>query len=1539
MNKLIKKIATLSVGLVMAIGVGVAVGENGAIIARASEGDELAILQGTGSNYATRKTTTDSHGVGWVLRTGQSGYLGVNSADNHSNVKPTTDDLPVVKGVVSDATTNSTGIYYYFTTTAVSNVGSLTFSCTAHNNANNAKPLGYVVSSATAASSGSATWSQVSLASGSGYTSQGGSISGTDTYTFKFASTQTSARYYGFVVTVSAYDRWTSGTIKLLEGSSGGTVIDIERAISGPSDMPKTTDDSSFDISSEIEIEDEDPATGYSVGTSDSSVVSVSGTTLTPEATGTATITISKPSSSTTVGTVTTNISYTSHTFDVTVTAPEGENEIDYSKRYSVDTEIKNVKISKTNFSVTFGGSGTAPKYYASGSAVRAYQGNTITIEASAGQLIKEVVFTITRGSLSGTFSPSGTYSSGTWSTTTGVSQVVYTHPSTSGTEQVRISKITVTTEAIALSSISLGGTYQTAFNINDTFNHTGMTVTAHYSDSSTEDVTSSATWSSPDMSTSGTKQVTVSYTKNGTTKTANYNITIATYYTVTNSVSNATFSTDSILENNPLSVTITPDTHYGLPTSLTSVTMGGNTLVAGTDYTYNSSTGAFNIASVTGNVVITGACVEDAKYTITYVHGSHGTGSNYVVNNQYAGSYTLTTFATAGFTASEGYAFVKWSVGGVEYAEGATINISGNTTVTAIYVEASTYTIVTDTSTLVDGTTFVLVAYFSATSTYYVSNGLNGNHALLTEKTTATTISNGVESGSTLVSTEAQAFTLEGSTGSFKIKYGDSYLKFSGSGNGDDSFDTEANASTFSVTMSGSYIWFTCTSSTGNGRVWRMNTSSKDMRNYASNSGVTDVYMFANIPAQNKLDSVTTSGQTTSFTAGNKWSYGGTLTAHYTIDDDATVTPTSFKVGASGIDPTSAGTTISTSTTLTVDAHNGKYIYVVYTEDNITKWASYQITINYAPVTSVEISIHSAEIGFNEVFNHTSVTVTINSEYAQQGYEWIVTGNTVNYDYDFDNSGLLAGDTEGTITLRCRSTADNSKYDELVVTVTGDPTASFTPSSVSGYVGKGTSVAFTYGNIDDTSKIAVASSSASVSVGAISASNDNGTVAITFVSAGTATLSISYDGGSTLDTVTVTVNNDSVVALNWTASNIKVYSGAVLPVAIEDTWMVNYEMASGDADYITYSDGDYTVLLDDEEISLPHTWSADDDGKQLSVEYMGFESSTVSVDVTQTLRAVNAPISSDNECTLTSSTISSNTQDSASIGGKTWYIDYDWNSSAPTTKTQFDTTKGQQFGTAKNSLDSLEFSTSGFSGTITAVTVNTSGASNIDCTISVSVGGKTFFCGGSSSVAISNTATNYTFEGSGSGEIVVTWTNSSAKAIYLNGFVVSVQTDISNIANVAGHEAAQKAVVKFAKEMNAAFDNTENCTTGVAAAWSTASDAYDDFLDDISGLSSDEQAYAKNLIKYATAQYTYDTDDDFSYCLERAMATYERCVTLHGQDPFMSEVRPVSSGRITPYASILSKNANAAAVVIIVSVISVAAIGGYFFLRKKKED
>lgn len=116
-------------------------------------------------------------------------------------------------------------------------------------------------------------------------------------------------------------------------------------------------------------------------------------------------------------------------------------------------------------------------------------------------------------------------YYSASLSITTGGSTTTYSNYSTQ-----------CTASSCTLSSITLNtSSVQKSFSVGDAFNYTGLVVTANYSDCESKTVTPTSV-SSPDMSTTGNKTVTVSYTESGTTKTATYTITVeaAPEYTVT---------------------------------------------------------------------------------------------------------------------------------------------------------------------------------------------------------------------------------------------------------------------------------------------------------------------------------------------------------------------------------------------------------------------------------------------------------------------------------------------------------------------------------------------------------------------------------------------------------------------------------------------------------------------------------------------------------------------------------------------------------------------------------------------------------------------------------------------------------------------------------------------------------------------------------------------------------------------------------------------------------------------------------------------
>lgn len=148
--------------------------------------------------------------------------------------------------------------------------------------------------------------------------------------------------------------------------------------------------------------------------------------------------------------------------------------------------------------------------------------------------------------------------------------------------------------DPVTLSSISISG-QTTAFIEGDAFSF-GGTVTAHYSDSTSENVTASATFSGYTMTTTGEQTVTVSYTYKGTTKTTTYTITVGKGTLSSIAVSgqttvyqkNATFSFDGTC-----TATFTNGYQKAVtPTEVTSpdmTTSGVKTITV--SYTYNGKT------------------------------------------------------------------------------------------------------------------------------------------------------------------------------------------------------------------------------------------------------------------------------------------------------------------------------------------------------------------------------------------------------------------------------------------------------------------------------------------------------------------------------------------------------------------------------------------------------------------------------------------------------------------------------------------------------------------------------------------------------------------------------------------------------------------------------------------------------------------------------------------------------------------------------------------------------------------------------------
>lgn len=114
-------------------------------------------------------------------------------------------------------------------------------------------------------------------------------------------------------------------------------------------------------------------------------------------------------------------------------------------------------------------------------------------------------------------------------------------------------------------------------------------------------------------------------------------------------------------------------------------------------------------------------------------------------------------------------------------------------------------------------------------------------------------------------------------------------------------------------------------------------------------------------------------------------------------------------------------------------------------------------------------------------------------------------------------------------------------------------------------------------------------------------------------------------------------------------------------------------------------------------------------------------------------------------------------------LAGNGGYWGYDTNS----------TDKGQQFGSSGKPYKTMTLKTTGYEGGVKTIKINTSGASSVSAKLTVTVGGKQI----GSTVSISSSKKDYTFESTDmllSGDIVLTYTQTSSKAIYIKSIAIN---------------------------------------------------------------------------------------------------------------------------------------------------------------------
>ncbi len=686
-------------------------------------------------------------------------------------------------------------------------------------------------------------------------------------------------------------------------------------------------------------------------------------------------------------------------------------------------------------------------------------------------------------------------------------------------------------------------------------------------------------------------------------------------------------------------------------------------------------------------------------------------------------------------------------------------------------------------------------------------------------------------------------------------------------------------------------------------------------------------------------LDSLTISGATATFTAGDYFSLGSpTITATYSTGDEpiaANDSGLSFKLG---------GNTITTSTSLT-SSDNGKSLVVRYTdsENRYVDATGYTLTINPKPVQSVTLDKTSVTITKGGT---VQLAATVSDEYAIQTVKWTTSnssiatlsaatstsGDAITVNGSSSNAG------SATITAYVDENGNGSldsgeKSATCAITVSGDPVLNMLDDEENVISGESLHAFTTDSNIH-------LHVDAENFVGAItytwSSSNTNAIAVVEeademcefdVVGAGTNVRLSCHAVGATSGNLTTyvdyTVTEPQVDEVTWSApATLSVYDNASLTAANITSWSPAYHKDNGESGSISSG---YTVKLGGTTISLSHPWDVEDDGEELWIEYGGIASSHVTVLVTEHLNTINY----------------SQWQLATSVSaGDVIVIGNAAKGEVMTGTCPANGTLGVATATISEGVitdlpsDAVKFTVGGTSGAYTLV--DDSGKY-----LSVSTTSKTslYLQDDSATTAITFSDNDAVFGDSSGYRIVL---NSSATphrfSTYnsnLSASMVLPQIYKSSTSNIADTNVnAQRALISFAKTFNTTMACDDGGSTeNIASKWSTLSAAFTNALD---ALGEDDKVVFKRMVANASSIEGGDSLQDMLARYDYIVAKYK----LSNDFLHTDADRPVvpQRGTIMPLIGV-NLNNSSVAIIVIISLISIAAIGGYFFLRKRKED
>lgn len=262
---------------------------------------------------------------------------------------------------------------------------------------------------------------------------------------------------------------------------------------------------------------------------------------------------------------------------------------------------------------------------------------------------------------------------------------------------------------------------------------------------------------------------------------------------------------------------------------------------------------------------------------------------------------------------------------------------------------------------------------------------------------------------------------------------------------------------------------------------------------------------------------------------------------------------------------------------------------------------------------------------------------------------------------------------------------------------------------------------------------------------------------------------------------------------------------------------------------------------------------------------------------------------------------------------------------------------KGQQIGTAAEPAKTLTIAKRN-KLTVSRVVVNASGANNIVGTLKVRAGSTYFTYRGTLSqvnsatasvaavgdnyVNLTNVATDYVFEGTGKGDVVAEYEQTSSVGLYFKSFEVTTQT--TQVQSFDGREQAESWATYFINTTRGSNgpclkSNETEKIKGLKAIWNDMKTEYDAMEDDGKNAFCDQTT--STLVAECLKHYRYIVDTYGSSGLE------DFVVDSSGDHPVLNSSQRLFQHIVT----------GSTITIAIISVVGIAAIAIYIAYKRKK--